>query len=293
MSYPSFNEDDNINISNINKTQKSLNEKESNQINSFSKSKANNESSLISSSRHNNEEKEVSVNHNENEENNNYNSDRISNNPLVKNSFSKYINDDNDNNNEINDNYNYKSESRNNSHSKLKIEINDNINKFELKKNMQYFPEDSPINIKEQQINKNEGLNESKIPEDTIVNLNDMDNNIIYPDNERAKNKVKDKDINDNYNYNHDNIYAPKKQQNEETHNQTIINLKNEIKETKKKIKKKKRKRKIMDKCCCCKVDCNSPICAYCCGSRGFIGFYFLLCFCLIIGIIIVWSIKH
>jgi hypothetical protein len=293
MSYPSFNEDDNINISNIDKTQKSINEKESNQINSFSKSKANNESSLISSSHHNNEEKEVSVNHNVNEENNNYNSDRISNNPLVKNSFSKYVNDDNDNNNEINDNYNYKSESRNNSHSKLKIEINDNINKFELKKNMQYFPEDSPININEQQINKNESLNENKIPEDTFANLNNMDNKVIFPDNERAKNKVKDNDINDNNNYNHDNKYDLKKQQNEELHNQTIINLKNEEKETKKKFKKKKRKRKIINKCCCCKVDCNSPICSYCCGNRGFIGFYFLLCFCLVIGILIVWAIKH
>ena len=113
-----------------------------------------------------------------------------------------------------------------------------------------------------------------------------MDNNVIFPDNERAKNKVKDKDINDN-------IYSPKKQQNEELYNQTIVNFKNEEKETKKKIKKKKRKRKLKEKCCCCKVNCNSPICAYCCGSRGFIGFYCCLCFCLILGLLIVWAIKH
>ena len=309
MSYPSFNDNENINISNIDRTHNSINEKEkeNNQTSSISKIKLNNDSSLISSSYHNYEEHEDSLNPNQIKDNLNYNSDRTPNDQRQKKLLSNFVNNENDDKLDINDNYNYKSESRNNSYSKLKKETSNDI-----KKDIKFFPEDNPIKINNQEIDNNEVLNENKTPEDTIANLNNKDNNNLFQDNirinntennnlfqdnirvnniennnlfqdnMRVNNKINDRGINEN----HNSIYSPKKEQKEEIYNQTIINLNNN---KKRKVKKNKKKKKIKDRSrCCCKIDCNSRCCAYCCGNRGFIGFF---C-CLICGFIICFLIA-
>ena len=89
---------------------------------------------------------------------------------------------------------------------------------------------------------------------------------------------------------NNNNEYSSKREKNGDIYNHTIINSKLHKKE---KSKKKINRKKIKDKCCCCKCNFNTPTCAFCCGNRGFIGFYCYLFICLFICLAIAKAIWH